>query len=197
MADPAHHPELDEFDASTVRLYRAGLAISAGAVVLAGVVLLTAAGTGNAGDEVVRGWLRLAWIGLVYGTGASVSNLHLYDKRIRGALRGSAWIGVVLMLTGLILTRVDLGWWVLHAGVGFVLVTQSGLALKEQYCFRLPLMQAVPFLLAVGVFGAAMEAAAIAGTVLLAAGVLLVAMVVAKGRMPLHYDIGDKSRYQV
>lgn len=182
MADPHHQEELDAFDRTTVTLYRAGIGV-------ASVGLLVHAGALATGASIPGRWLVLL------GVAAIAADLHLYDKRIRWVFGAAAWVGVVLSA----FPGLD-GWpgaLVSDAGLGFLYVTLSGVALKEQFCFRLPLMQAVPVLLATSlvplVLGAALPASALSA----GAGVLLGVLAVAKWRMPLHFDIGDRSRYQI
>lgn len=196
MADPEHAPDLDDFDRTTVRLYRSGLTISALFVTMAATILLGAVAVNATEIPVVRDWVRLSWIGLAYGTGIAVTNLHLYDKRIRWTLNASAWLGVVLLLTAASMLRNETSWVAQHMGLGFLFVTHSGFALKERYCFRLPLVYLIPVLLAVSLFPLMLGYWLFAGTLLFGAGILMGGLAVAKDRMPLHYDVGDKSQYQ-
>jgi uncharacterized integral membrane protein len=184
MADPQHVPDLDPFDRTTVTLYRAGLV---GAALSLGV---TAVLLGLGLDPMP------AWIGVLTCTSLSVLDLHLYDKRIRWFIVMATHVGACLMVTA--------GWvegsaghWLHHAGVGFLFVTLSALALKEQFCFRVPFLRVVPVVLALSlvplVAGVAWASAAGVGV----GAVLLGLLAGAKLRMPLHYDIGDKSHYQI
>lgn len=187
MADPQHVPELDGFDRLTVRLYRAGLAVSAlGLLTLAAVVGLERPGA----DRAVA-------LGLItVGVGLSVANMHLYDKRVRWVIGASGWIGMVLLVASG--SMVDaLRHWVHHAGLGFVFVCFSAFALKEQFCFKIPLLRLVPAVLAVSLIpllsGSKVPAAVLLGL----AGLVYAALAVAKARMPLHFDVGNKGAYQV
>lgn len=194
MADPQHVPELDGFDELTVRLYRAGLLLAA--VGVSGVGALYLATPFLPGVD-VSGLAKLLWLVTVYGVAAAVLHVHLYDKRIRWVIRAAAWLGVVLMLAAATWADPMLVRWTWHAGLGFVFIALSGFALKEQYCFRLPMMRLVPVLLAVSLIPLLAQAQLVAGAMLTVAGLLLFVLAVQKMRMPLHYDVGDKSKYQV
>lgn len=185
MADPHHIASLDAHDVRTVRLYRAGLVVSAFALVVGGALAVM---------NPER--LPLAWVGVFAGAALSAGDMHLYDKRIRWVIGGAGWLGGVLMLLGGALGGLA-GHWVGHAGLGFVFVTLSGFALKEQYCFRIPFLRVVPLLLATGLIPLLARQGIPAGLLLGLAGGLYGALALAKLRMPLHYDIGDKSAYEI
>ncbi len=176
MADPHHTPQLDAFDRFTVRLYRTGLGFTTAGVAAMGVALLQGGGPRAA-------------VGVLGGLALSIPSLHIYDKQIRWVIATSTHAGAVLLLVG--------DGWVGWAGVGCTFVALSGLALKERFCFRIPGLGAVPLLLAGSLLPAATGLSAVAGLLQLAAVVPLVGLVIAKWRMPLGHDIGDKTRYQV
>ena len=181
MANPEHEEPLDGFDRLTVRLYRSGIMISA-----AGVGLL-------AGLSALHRPTEVAWLVCLAGVLLSATNVHLYDRRVRWVISGSVSLGAVLWVAGLLLSARILQ----LAGLGFVFVSLSGFALKEQFCFRIPGLKLVPLGLAGGllplVFGSELGAAVVYGITVIPLGILSLA----KWRMPLHFDIGDKSRYQI
>jgi uncharacterized integral membrane protein len=179
MADPQHIAELDRFDRGSVRVYRAGLIVSA-----AGLLLFAAAEIGWL-DPVLARWV------VCVGAALSIANLHLYVKRIRAVIVVAGWTGLILLLAPVPFPLVGL------AGLGCIFVSLSGFALKEQFCFRIPFLRAVPLLLATALLPLALGPAPVAAVLLAAAGVLYAILAVAKLRMPLHFDIGDKSKYQV
>lgn len=181
MANPEHVPDLDGFDRLTVRLYRTGLAAaSVGVASLAGLLALGR----PPGPALVL---------ILAGALLAVLDMHLYDKRVRWVIAGAGQLGAVLMVLGGVAGLEIVVW----AGLGFVYVALSGFALKEQFCFRIPGLRLVPLFLAAGlvplVAGWNPGAAALFGL----ASLPLAALAVAKWRMPLHFDVGDKSRYQV
>src|SRR5690606_33968393 len=136
------------------------------------------------------GALYAARNAVVLGAALAGSNLHLYDKRIRALIVSAAWMGAVGMLfaaswTGPLARGLEL------MGLGLVFVALSGFALKEPFCFCVPFMRAVPWLLAASLVPLLAEWWGVAGALLLAAGVAYLVLAVAKIRMPLHHDIGD------
>lgn len=187
MANPEHVAELDGLDRFTVRLYRAGLALAATAL-LGGAVAL----------HLSQGAQEARIVGLIgVCTGLSAWNLHLYDKRFRWFMGGLAWTGLMGISAAVTVLPEDLARIPMLAGLGFCLAAVSSMALKEWFCFRLPVVRSAPLFLAACLIpwvGQQWTAAA----VLLGIGGLMVALLAfGKLTMPLHYDIGDKSRYQV
>lgn len=182
MADPQHEEDLDGFDRATVRVYRTGLT-------LVPLALLLTAGSDVWGTS-LQPTLMLCSTGIVM----SVACMHLYDKRIRWVIATSAWMGAVLQL-GATLTPESTQHILWCAGQGFFFVSLSALALKEQFCFRVPLLKAVPLFLAVSLIPLTLQ---LSGTFvpLGISGVVLSALAIQKWRMPLHFDIGNRSLYQ-
>lgn len=181
MANPEHVPELDGFDRLTVVLYRSGLAI----------------GTVGVGLLALAPWISLdiaaPYALTLLGVQLAAACMHLYDKRIRWIIGASAHLGAWLVVAGLF-AELSL---VRDAGLGFGFVTLSAFALKERFCFRIPLLRAVPLFLAAGlvplVLSIPLGTTILFGLATLPLGVLCVA----KWRMPLHFDVGDKSAYQI
>ncbi|MEO0603574.1 MAG: DUF2301 domain-containing membrane protein [Myxococcota bacterium] len=184
MADPDHVPVLDRFDRMTVTLYRTGLVGQA-----VGLSVIVASELGSV-PRALGVHVMLAAVAL------SVGNLHLYDKRIRWIIGTSGWVGAVMVAS----TSTASGFLepLLHyGGQGFLFVVTSALALKERYCFKLPGVQLVPVGLAAsvatGIAGLGELTAGLVGICGIAVGLLALA----KLRMPVHYDIGNKSAYQI
>jgi uncharacterized integral membrane protein len=181
MANPEHVAELDGLDRLTVRLYRAGLvAVFAG---VAGMAALLALGRPPEPGMTVA----------VGGGLLSAFNVHLYDRSFRWFVQANAAGGAWLVAAGALL-QVPL---VVHAGLGFGFVAVSVLALKERLCFRIPGQPAVPALLALSLIPLVGDVPALASAVLAAAALPLWVLAAVKLRQPLHFDIGDKSRYQI
>jgi uncharacterized integral membrane protein len=182
MADPHHVEVLDPHDQRTVSLYRLGHALCALGL-LANAAAWAFQPAAVAGGEIV----------LALGVSLACANMHLYDKRIRWFIGSAAWLGLVIMVAG---ARAELP--VLRlAGLGFVFVGLSGLALKERLCFRIPGLVFVPMLLALSLIPMVLDNGPGAAVLQGITGVILCVLTVAKLMQPLHFDIGDKSRYQV
>ena len=189
MADPHHVATLDGFDRMTVKLYRGGIVVSA--LALVGFAIHQALA---ANGVAVPGWLPRA--GVLVGTALAVADLHLYDKRIRWLVGAVAWIGATGLLVGTAHGGA-LGHWVGHAGLGFLFVALSALALKERLCFRIWGLRGVPVLLAASLIPLLGGWPAPAAVLLGIAGLIYGALAVAKLKMPLHFDIGNKDAYQI
>lgn len=178
MANPEIESELDGIDRITVILYRLGLSLAALLLLCRGVSLLI-------GQDFLshRLWLTA----LVVGSGLCGFCLHIYDKRVRFLLQGLAWGGLMLAATGAPDALV----------LGAALATLCGLAFKEQFCFAIPGIRLVPVLLPLYWLLALLQATWASALVALVSGGLLCLLSLAKWRMPLHFDIGDRSRYQL
>ncbi|MCF3099511.1 hypothetical protein EHZ86_20160, partial [Aeromonas australiensis] len=81
--------------------------------------------------------------------------------------------------------------------LGAALATLAGLAFKEQFCFAIPGIKLVPVLLPLLWLLEWWRVELAAALVALVCGALLTLLALAKWRMPLHFDIGDKGRYQI
>jgi uncharacterized integral membrane protein len=190
MADPDHTPTLDGFDELTVRLYRSGLTIAAFSLVLIGLLQL---GRGLGLSEPPPIWETRTWLLCLIGTAGAICNMHLYDKRIRWFVGVCGWIGAVFLVS----SGGPESKWLFHAGLGFIFVSLSAYALKEQFCFRIPGLRLVPLLLATSLLPMLGGQPVFSGLLLLISGLIYSALVIAKWRMPLHFDVGDKSHYQI
>jgi len=194
VADPHVIEDLDGFDRLTVALYRTGLGLSGlGVLGLSGLYLARALGV-----SIGRDGLTAALLGTTMAIALSAACVHLYDKRIRWFIAGCAPLGLALQAVGLALpSPFWLAWPVQVAGVGFALVSLSALAFKEWFCFRIPGLRLVPVLLGLGTLPVVLDWDLGVPVLWGPAGLLVVALTVAKLRMPLTHDIGDRSRYQV
>jgi len=179
MAHPHHVELLDSDDRLSVRLYRGGLVLAAVGLTWLSANLLS--GRDPSGST----WFVLVSVAI------AVAHLHLYAKRIRRWITWAAWTGIVCAAAPVSWPVVDV------AALGFAFVALSGLALKEQYCFRIPFLRLQPVVLAASVLALWVGAGVPAGVLLAIAALLQALLAFAKLRMPLHYDIGNKAAYEV
>lgn len=184
MADPQHTPEMDRFDRLTVRLYRLGVGVTTTGLLLQAPVL-------GFLDDVDR--LAVSFVAV--GVALCLSNLHLYSKHVRWVMGTAGWLG----MTGGVIAHLWSAPPFVHAvALGFLYVAASAVALKEQFCFRVPFLRFVPVFLAMSVL-AQLDAltAPYAGIPAALAGIPYGVLAFAKTRMPLHFDVGDRANYEV
>lgn len=178
MANPEVESELDGIDRLSVCLYRLGLSLAALLLLCRGVSLLIGQ------DLLPTGLWSTA---LVTASGLCGLCLHIYDKRIRFVLQGLGWVGLLLAAWG--------APEILVLGAG--LATLAGLAFKEQFCFAIPGIRWLPLLLPLLWLLEWIQLGWAAALAALVSGLLLSLLALAKWRMPLHFDIGDRGRYQL
>lgn len=149
MADPQIKCQLDAIDKLTVILYRSAM-------------------TAGSGLMSVAAWENdFAATGLIMAALIATTTVHIYDKRFRWLILGSA------------------------------LFAFSALAVKEYYCFKLKVLLITPLVLAGFWAGLVLSIPQLMIACSMAGAILLAVAAFSKWRMPLHYDIGDKSRYEV
>ncbi|STY60387.1 Uncharacterized integral membrane protein [Mannheimia haemolytica] len=78
-----------------------------------------------------------------------------------------------------------------------MLLVIGGLSYKEYFCFRVFGLNFQPLLVAVLWIAFALEWSLLVQILSLVCGLLLLVLSIQKWRMPLHFDIGDKSKYQI
>lgn len=178
MANPEIESELDGIDRLSVCLYRLGLSLAALLLLCRGVSLLI-------GQDLLP--TRLWLMALVVGSGLCGFCLHIYDKRIRFILQCLGWGGLLLAACGAPDALL----------LGAALATLSGLAFKEQFCFAIPGIRLLPLLLPLLWLLEGLRLDWASALVALVSGLLLCLLCLAKWRMPLHFDIGDRGRYQL
>lgn len=169
MADPHIQSELDSLDRLTVILYRCVLTTSA--AIMAVMI-----------------WEpNFAVPAIVVTALIAASTVHIYDKRFRLLIMGSGLFAAIWLILGL--------WSPL--ALGAALFTFSALAIKEFFCFQIKILKLTPLMLAGFWFSQVFGLEHISIAFSMAGSILLAIAAVAKWRMPIHFDIGDKSRYQV
>lgn len=169
MADPHIQSPMDTLDHLTVMIYRLGLTLSFPVVTL------------------------LPWFPALYSQGAALlcavmcaSCLHIYSKSFRLLLQFATWIGLLCFVFGSPML-----------GLGGALMTLGGLCYKEYFCFKIPGLQLQPLILAALWLCLQFDLMLVAKLFAAIGGVLFLITSLAKWRMPRHFDIGDKTKYEV
>jgi uncharacterized integral membrane protein len=186
MADPNHVAQLDRLDIWSVCFYRVGLSAIALGLAWAAWLEISPAQIG-----VGFGWLFVAG-----GAALAAANVHLYAKLIRWLLQMATGAGLLMLLIAVMVPLSHEGG-VFSGGLALLFVSVCGFALKEQYCFHLYGMWLLPLLLGAALMPMSGDQAWIGALALACAAVIYAYLAVAKWRMPLHFDIGDKSKYQI
>lgn len=186
MANPEHVEKLDFLDKAGVGMYRFGISLFSVALFAFSVLLFGRAGFFSPSDYVEH----IIVSGLALGAALSAGNVHVYSKVVRYAISWPSWLGLFILY-------VDTQSLVIWLSLGCLFITFSGIALKESFCFKVVGLKLVPVFLASSVFLMFFELWWIAGLLLIIASCILAYLSKAKWLMPLHFDIGDKSRYQI
>lgn len=170
MADPHIKSLMDFWDYLTVIIYRSGFVLATLAIFL----------LPYQSEIAIRGLL-------IAGT-MLASSLHLYLKQFRLIFQFAAWIGLLCFIFNLPMIA-----------LGAMLLVIGGLSYKEYFCFRIFGLNAQPIFVAIlwFVFVFVFEQALLVRIFSIIIGILLLILSIQKWRMPLHFDIGDKTKYQV
>lgn len=168
MADPHIKSPMDFWDYLTVIIYRSGF-------VLAAIVLL-----------LLPFQFSLSQIGLLVAGTMLVSSLHLYLKSFRYLFQFVMWIGLLCKVF-----EMD------SFALGASLLVIGGLCYKEYFCFRVRGLNFQPILLAVLWLAVVLQISWIFVSLAILCGILTLFLSIQKWRMPLHFDIGDKRKYQI
>ncbi|MBY3787956.1 hypothetical protein HPQ32_05810 [Photobacterium carnosum] len=169
MADPHIKCELDILDKLTVILYRSAFTLAA--------IIMAVIGT-----EPHTATPFLVIVALLAST-----TVHIYDKRFRWLIQGAGLFAAIWLISGL--------WQPL--ALGAALFVFSALSIKEYFCFRVKILLLTPLILAAFWFCFVFNVMHVAIGFAMVGAALLAFAAFSKWRMPLHFDIGDKSRYQV
>lgn len=183
MANPEYKETLDGLDKLGVCLYRIGISLFS-------LSILLLAGALSGKIEGLIGFTDTALLMIAASAALCAANIHVYSKHVRAAISWSAWIGLALMISDPEQVRTGMS-------LGFIFITFSGIALKESFCFKVFGLKAVPVLLAISAFAIWFEQPMIASAALAFSSLVMGYLSFAKWRMPLHFDIGIKSNYEV
>ncbi|MGQ0286893.1 DUF2301 domain-containing membrane protein [Pasteurellaceae bacterium 22721_9_1] len=167
MADPHIQSPMDFLDKLTVCLYRTGFIFAA---------IFTA----------LLPYYEFALLGLFAAAILCASSLHIYLKSFRLLLQFATWIGMFLYM----INQPTLA-------LGAVLVTLGGLCFKEYFCFRIFALNAMPVLVALLWLSYVAKFNGLLIIISLICALLFAVLAIQKWRMPLHFDIGDKTKYQI
>jgi len=169
MADPHIKSPMDQWDHLLVIIYRLGFTLAFPVIALLPWNL----------DYPVENFVFLS-------AAMCASSLHIYSKPIRLLLQFATWAGLLCFVFGLP-----------NIAMGGAFITLGGLCYKEYFCFKVPGLRFQPLILAAlwlcMVFNADIAARVLAT---ISAFLFLVTSVY-KWRMPRHFDIGDKTKYDV
>ena len=114
------------------------------------------------------------------------SSLHIYLKPFRLLLQFATWIALLCHLFGLP-----------ELALGGALLTLGGLCFKVYCCCRVPTLNFMPIFVALLWVSFVADMVLLRQAMSIICALLLVVLFVQKCRMPLHFDIGDKMKYQI
>lgn len=168
MADPHIKSSMDFWDYFTVIIYRLGFVVATLSILL------------------FPYQTEIALKGMLIAGTMLASSLHLYLKQFRFIFQFASWIGLLCFIFGLP-----------YIALGAMLLVVGGLSYKEYFCFRVFGLNLQPIFVAVLWFAFVFEQTLLTQIFSIICGVLLLILSIQKWRMPLHFDIGDKEKYQV
>lgn len=168
MADPHIQSPMDFWDYLTVIIYRSGFIIATLMIFL------------------LPYQSELAQKGLLVAGTMLASSLHLYLKQFRLIFQFAAWVGLLCAIFNLP-----------SLAFGAMLLVIGGLSYKEYFCFRIFGLNFQPILVGILWFAVLFEQTILIQILSGICGLLLLILTIQKWRMPLHFDIGDKSKYQI
>ncbi len=169
MADPHIESPMDPYDHVTVIVYRLGFTLACPVIAL------------------LPWHFNFPVENLVFVSAAMcASSLHIYMKSFRLLLQFATWVGLLCLVFGYP-----------EIGMGGAFITLGGLCFKEYFCFKVPGLQLQPIILAALWFCMVFDAGIAAKVLAAISGCLFLVTSVYKWRMPRHFDIGDKTKYDV
>lgn len=168
MADPHIQSPMDFWDYLTVLLYRSAFTLSASAMLI------------------LPYWENVAHVLLLVSGTLLAFSLHLYVKSIRLLFQLAMWVGLLCQI---------FEWGFLALGAVFVIL--GGLCYKEYFCFRIWGLNFQPVLLAALWLTRQFDFQTVEWLLSTVSGLLILFLSVKKWKMPLHFDVGDKQKYQI
>lgn len=182
MADPHIKETLDLVDKVSISIYRSGM-------ILTGIALFCLA----IQQLFYPLWFKQVMVLLAFSAMLMASSLHIYMKSVRWILVNATWMGIWLLSLSFVTT----GGWALYLSLGAFIVTLSGLAYKESFCFSLLVLKLIPVLLVISWISVLFSQSQLAAVTLFLSSFLYLYMAWKKINMPLHFDLGDRSKYEV
>jgi uncharacterized integral membrane protein len=203
MGDTKGFQSLTKWDKISVTLYRLGIVISMFCFIYA-VVALYFFSSGVLDHSVLKEGIPnlVLWTFLI-SVGLSLSLLHLYSKPILRIIQSFWFISVIIFVflafsstQGRFIDNIlndglgIIGW-------GFLLAAFSGIGAKEAFCFKLYEGYLFGILNAILVLGNLLSifSPSMSFALLTIITFLVTLFTIRKLQNPIHYDIGDKSRY--
>ena len=107
-------------------------------------------------------------------------------KNFRYIFQFAMWVGLLCQV---------LGFPQLALGAAFLVL--GGLSYKEYFCFRVFALNLQPIFFAVLWSALLFKITWLSTLLCFVTGILILLLSIQKWRMPLHFDIGDKTKYQV
>ncbi|WP_319533307.1 DUF2301 domain-containing membrane protein [uncultured Cohaesibacter sp.] len=171
MADPHIKSEMDWLDILSVIVYRLGFVLAVPSILL----LPWEVETGIPAQKMC-----------FVAAAMCAACLHIYMKTFRLLLQATTWGGLICYVLGFGMF-----------GLGGTFITLGGLCFKEYFCFKVPGLRAQPLILAGLWFSLVLDAPLVTQALAAVSALLFLIVSIAKWRMPLHFDIGDKTKYEV
>ncbi|EIJ68563.1 DUF2301 domain-containing membrane protein [Pasteurella bettyae] len=168
MADPHIKSPMDSWDYLTVCIYRSGF-------VLAAIFIALLPYQPN-----------LSLLGLLVAASCCASSLHIYVKHFRLILQFATWLALLCEVFGFS-----------QLALGGALLTLGGLCFKEYFCFKVFALNYQPIFVALLWIGYVLNIEVLLQLTSAISALLFLIVAIQKWRMPLHFDIGDKNKYQV
>jgi len=206
MGEKKQFQALNATDIISVIIYRTGIVVAMGTIFWGTMVTAYFVHEKTPPPYLhaeLRSYVLIAFITAVT---LSISLLHLYSKQVLNIIRSFAGLGLSIMTIRFLLFGVEIDSIVLSEGVagklgvagwGFLMAAYSGIGAKEAFCFKLYegyAIGVVSFILVLSHFFGILPFVWEYHLLSLVA-LLSVVFVARKLFLPLHYDIGDKSRY--
>lgn len=182
MADPHIKESLDLIDKTTIITYRLGMLITGFSLFTLGLQQL-----------LYPLWFKQTLIFIALGSLLQASSLHVYSKVVRWFLVNATWVGCWLVSVSFVTT----GQWLAYLSLGALIMTLSGLAYKESFCFSLNSLKVTPALLVTSWILTVLSLHQWASFALIVSALLYLYMAWRKINMPLHFDLGDRRKYEI